>query len=440
MSTTTVQNSEQQEERSPLERAVLEAVAERGAAPADGGARTRLLAGQVRPPHRKDEAWRFNNLKPYFKKPYRPLRATDATEEVVSEALDVGAGALRLVVLDGKLFDAPTFLPEGVDLHRSVEPGGLLEEAFGQEDWFADVGQALAPGGFSLQVAQDVVVEQPVHLIFVHCGTAQREPSLLLPRVSVRARRGSRLTLIEEHLWAGAPADYVTVALAELEVEASGRLDHVRVQREAQGALHVGRLAAKLGQGAHYRSVSVAFGAALSRMDVRAIIDGGGATCDLHGLAVVAEGQQADTHSVLDHRQGHSSSNQLHKCVVAGRGHAVFNGAILVRDGAQLTNAFQLNRNLLLDERARVDTKPQLEIWADDVKCSHGATIGQLQEDQLFYLQTRGLDRRRALEMLTFAFAAEVLEAIEHRPTRQSLEQSLRERLASLASSDEEQR
>ena len=425
--------------RGPLEEAVLQAARqlteeEVDASSGAGRARERLLAGQVRPPHRKDEAWRFVNLKPYFKKEYRPLRATDATEAAVSEALDLGPAedVLRLVVLDGKLFDAPTFLPEGLELRRETGELGLLEEAF-EEDWFVAVGQALAPGGFTLEVLPEVVIEQPVHLIFVHCGAAQQERSLLLPRVVVRVQRGSKLTLIEEHLWSGKPADYATVALAEVEVEADARLDHVRVQREAAEALHVGRLAARLGQGAHYRSVSVAFGGGLSRMDVRALIDGGAATCDLHGLAVVADGQQADTHTILDHRQAHSDSNQLHKCVVAGRGHAVFNGTIFVRDGAQLTNAFQLNRNLLLDDRARVDTKPQLEIWADDVKCSHGATIGQLEADQLFYLQARGLERNQALELLTFAFAAEVLDAVEHEAARRSLEVALRDRLGRMA-------
>jgi Fe-S cluster assembly protein SufD len=187
---------------------------------------------------------------------------------------------------------------------------------------------------------------------------------------------------------------------------------HVRVQREAAAAFHVATSAVRLERDATYSSVSVALGARISRHTLNVLQAGEGASIALDGLALIHERQLADTHSFVDHAHPNGTSRQLHKCVVGGHAHAVFNGRILVRQGAQLTNSAQQSRNLLLSQRAHVDTKPQLEIFADDVKCAHGAAIGQLEAEEMFYLRSRGLSELAARNLLTYGFAAEIVDRI----------------------------
>jgi Fe-S cluster assembly protein SufD len=178
---------------------------------------------------------------------------------------------------------------------------------------------------------------------------------------------------------------------------------------------------------AAYASVSVALGARISRHNLNVVQAGEGVTVNLDGLALIHERQLADTHSFIDHAQPHGTSRQLHKCIVGGQAHAVFNGRILVRAGAQLTNSAQQSRNLLLSRRAHVDTKPQLEIFADDVKCAHGATIGQLEADEMFYLRTRGLSESAARNLLTYGFAAEIVDHIPIASVAASLRRAVME-------------
>jgi Fe-S cluster assembly protein SufD len=201
-------------------------------------------------------------------------------------------------------------------------------------------------------------------------------------------------------------------AVTEIAVGPTARVRHVRVQREAAPAFHIATSAVRVERDAHYASVSVALGARISRHNLNVVQAGAGATIGLDGLALIHERQLADTHSFVDHAQPHGTSRQLHKCVVGGQAHAVFNGRILVRAGAQLTNSAQQSRNLLLSRRAHVDTKPQLEIFADDVKCAHGAAIGQLEADEMFYLRSRGLSEGAARNLLTYGFAAEIVDRV----------------------------
>ena len=247
-----------------------------------------------------------------------------------------------------------------------------------------------------------------MHVAFVSTGGAS---SATLPRLLVRAARGSKLQLVEEHVGLG-EAETFASPFIEVLVGENAHVDHIKIQRASVTSHHVARLAVHLSEGAHYRSTTAHFGGAFSRQDVVARIDGGNTTCELHGLVAVSGRQVSDTHSSMDHRKAHSFSDQLHKCVVGGKGHSVFNGKIFVRQDAQQINAFQLNRNLLTSLGGRADTKPQLEIFADDVKCTHGATIGQLDAEQLFYLQARGVTPEDARGMLTYAFVAEVLERV----------------------------
>jgi Fe-S cluster assembly protein SufD len=186
----------------------------------------------------------------------------------------------------------------------------------------------------------------------------------------------------------------------------------VRLQREGEKAFHIGQCSVKLARNAYYNSDAISLGARLSRYNLDVVQAGEGAECILDGLALISGRQHADTHSAIDHAYPHGKSTQLHKCIVGGTAHAVFNGKIFVREGAQLINSEQSSRNLLLSDKAKVDTKPQLEIFADDVKCAHGATVGQIEPEELFYLKSRGINETAARNLLTYAFAAEIIDRI----------------------------
>ena len=213
--------------------------------------------------------------------------------------------------------------------------------------------------------------------------------------------------------------------MAEIVLGDGARLEHVRIQQESDNSLHVGKTAAELGRGSSYDSTAITLGAKLSRHDISVVLDHEGAECWVDGLYVVGSEQHADTHSVIDHKQPFCNSHQLYKGILDGNGRAVFNGKIYVREGAQKTDAMQTNKNLLLSDKARVDTKPQLEIYADDVKCAHGAAVGQINEDELFYLQTRGINPTVGRNLLTYGFAEEVIGKIKVDSIRSAVDEAV---------------
>jgi Fe-S cluster assembly protein SufD len=205
---------------------------------------------------------------------------------------------------------------------------------------------------------------------------------------------------------------YFSNAVTEIFVEQNAGVSHTRVQREGKAAFHIGKSAIAQARDSRYTCNAISLGAKLSRHNLEVLQTGEQTETTLNGLTVIAGEQLADTHSLIAYTKPYGTSNQLHKCIVADKGHAVFNGKVFVPQAAQLTNAGQLNRNLLLSPKARVDTKPQLEITADNVKCSHGATVGQLEADEVFYLQSRGLNQADARKLLIDAFAAEILNQL----------------------------
>jgi len=222
---------------------------------------------------------------------------------------------------------------------------------------------------------------------------------------------GAECLLIEDYASLGANVHF-TDAVTEIAAGEGARVRHVRVQREAGGAFHIGHCAVAVAKDARYASHSVALGARISRLNLNVLQQGEGVDVEMDGLALISGRQLADTHSLMDHARPHGRCRQLHKCIVGGAAHAVFNGKIVVRPDSQLTDSSQQSRNLLLSDKAHVDTKPQLEIFADDVKCAHGAAVGQLDAEQLFYLRSRGLPQERARNLLIYAFGAEVLRRI----------------------------
>jgi Fe-S cluster assembly protein SufD len=228
-------------------------------------------------------------------------------------------------------------------------------------------------------------------------------------------------TVIESYSGLGKGSG-LTTAVTEVFVEDGGYLDHYRVQEEPEHHFHIATTEARVGREGTYRSCAISVGARLARHDLNVVLDGEYAECIVDGLYVAASDQHIDNHTTIDHQKAHAVSSQLYKGIIDGDGRAVFNGKIFVREGALLTDARQLNKNLLLSDRAKVDTKPQLEIYADDVKCAHGATVGQLEDEELFYLETRGISPERARSLLTFGFAEDVIRRIRIASLREQLD------------------
>ncbi len=281
---------------------------------------------------------------------------------------------------------------------------------------FEDLNTARFEDGAVLLVPKNLKVTLPLHLLFI---TKTEAPVAVFPRLMVVLERGAELELVEEHHGTGT---YLTCPVVEVKVGEDAILRHERVQRDSDDAFHLGTLKAEVARGGQYHSRTLSFGARLSRQQpwVR-LAEGAEATLD--GLALLEGSQVADTHSFLHHAEPKATSHQLHKCIVDGKARAIFNGQIRVAPRAQGTDARQQSRNLLLSEGARVDTKPQLDIYADDVKCSHGATVGQLDPEELFYLESRGLNADDARNLLTYGFAADVLRHIPVASLRRTLRQ-----------------
>jgi len=288
----------------------------------------------------------------------------------------------------------------------AADPRGLFE----------DLNTARFDDGAVILVPKNMKVALPLHLLFI---SRAETPAAVFPRLLVILERGSELELIEEHHGEGT---YLTAPVIEIRVAEGAILRHERVQRDSMDAFHLGTLRAEVAKGGQYHSRTLSFGARLSRQQPwLRLAEGVEATLD--GLALLDGQQVADTHSFIHHAEPHAQSHQLHKCIVDGKARAIFNGQIRVAPGAQGTDAKQQSRNLLLSEAARVDTKPQLEIYADDVKCSHGAAVGQLDPEELFYMQSRGLNADDARNLLTYGFAADVVAHVPVASLRRALRQ-----------------
>lgn len=384
--------------------------------------------GALTVPTTRDEEWRFTDITPLTKIAFQRTRRAGAADHERVAAYFLPEAAIRLVFVDGAFAPqlSATAAPDGVtvgnlaaavSVHGAAVQSQLGHYAAFERDVFAALNTAFLHEGAYVNVARSCVVDTPVHLLFV---TTQQDVAVY-PRCLVVAEPGSGITVVEEYVSLTADA-YFNNAVTEIAVGDGAQVRHARVQRESAAAFHVAASAVHLGRDSRYRSVAVTLGARLSRFDCGVRHGGEGADCEIDGLALIAGRQLADTHTTIDHAVPHCRTRQLHKTIVGGAGHAVFNGKIVVRKGAQLTNSAQESRNLLLTGKAHVDTKPQLEILADDVKCAHGATVGQLDADEVFYLRSRGLDDRTAKNLLIYAFGAEIVERIPVRSLARQLE------------------
>jgi len=388
-------------------------------------------------PSVKEEDWKYTNLATLAKEEFVPVivESTDAREvEGYPETAET-----HLVVVDGFLredLSAKTGLGDvvAIDLFSAVEDARynkivrkyLARNAGYHNNALTALNTAFIQSGVFLWVPKNVKLERPLQITFV----ADADNGANFPRLLVVAEENSSATLIESFV-SSHSGKYFTNAIAEIVVKDGAQLEHYRVQRESNNSYHVSTTSAELGRSSRYDTTSINLGAQLSRHDVSVVMDHEGAETAVDGLYMVASDQHSDTHSVIDHKQPHCTSHQLYKGILDGNGRAVFNGKVFVREGAQKTDAQQTNKNLLLSDKARVDTKPQLEIYADDVKCAHGAAIGQIDPEELFYLEARGIGPELGRSLLTYGFAEEVIGKIKIDSIRAQLDEFVLRQLVS---------
>ncbi|MBW1685783.1 MAG: Fe-S cluster assembly protein SufD, partial [Deltaproteobacteria bacterium] len=296
-----------------------------------------------------------------------------------------------------------------------------------KEHAFAALNSAFLDDGAVLLVGPDANLAEPLHIVFV--STAAGTLRVRHPRLLIVAGEGSRVRVIVDHVCLGPPSGF-TNAVAEVCVGQGAQVDLVLLQRERSDAFHVSNLAVRQERDSRFSSHTLTLGGALVRNDLGVVLEDEGADCTLHGLFVAGGEQLIDNHTLVDHAMPHGTSRELYKGILGGSSRGVFRGRVIVRPGAQKTDARQSNPNLLLADSAEIDTKPQLEIYADDVKCSHGSSIGQLEEDALFYLRSRGMAEPEARDLLTRGFAHEVIAALPVPALTDGLDALLGTRLA----------
>ncbi len=391
-------------------------------------------------PTGREEAWRQTPVAPVVAIPFRPAQQGPASEAepIPSNSRLPFPAAIRLVYVDGRFAPAISALPSRdagffvgslASARREMPPEveGLLGRiASDAARPFAALNTAFFEEAPVVRIPAGIAVEEPIHV--VHVAARRGEAEMTCPRTLVLAGPGSRATVVETFLSAGRGAG-LTSAVAEIEIGDGASIDHVRVEAEGAAGLHLGTLDARLGRDARFASHVVSLGARWARVEVGAKLAAAGASCFLNGLYLADGARHVDHRTSIDHAAPHGASHQLYKGLLGGSARAVFHGRILVRADAQKTDAFQSNRNLLLSEDALLFTRPQLEIHANDVKCTHGATVGRLDPEALFYLRSRGVGPEEARRVLIRAFAGEVLERIPLEEVRDRLADEVASRL-----------
>ena len=381
-------------------------------------------------PTRRDEDWHFTSVAPIADGDFAPL-AEPGGQVRADDLAPYTFGAddwTLLVFVNGK--HSPSLssggaIPQGIQISDLAHAPPQVAERYltrlapSERNAFVALNTAFFADATVIVIAPDAVIERPIHLLYVSDADAAK--GLIQPRTLIVAGRHSRATVIESYVAVG-DAVYCTNAVTEVEVAAGANLAHYRVQRESGRAFHVGTTEVRQERDSQYHSFSFATGAALSRINVYDVLAEPGGVATLDGLYMVDGNQHVDHQTRIEHVAPNCGSREIYKGVMDGASHGVFNGKVYVHPEAQKTDGKQTNNNLLLSERAHADTKPQLEIFADDVKCTHGATVGRLDELALFYLKSRGIEPEEARTLLTYAFAADVLERIEHSGVRDGLE------------------
>jgi Fe-S cluster assembly protein SufD len=391
-------------------------------------------------PTTRVEEWKYTNIAPVLKTAFRQMfdmGVHDVTVERIEPFLCAEAKGSRLVFINGlfsrRLSDLSE-LPESVVVCNlsevPAEYAKVVSDHLGvyadyRDQVFTALNTAALGDGAFVHIPKGRTLEKPVHLLFVSTAS---EPTVSHPRALIVAGEASIATVIESYVSLGEDT-YFTNAVTEVFTAPGARLDHYRLQEESEQAFHIATTQVNQQRGSNYTSYAISLGGEIARHNLNVALTDEAIETTIDGLYVVTGNQHTDNHTVIDHQKPHCASHQLYKGILDGRGRAVFNGKVFVREGALLTDARQLNKNLLLSAEAHVDTKPELEIFADDVKCSHGATVGQLEDEELFYLASRGIGQEKARALLTYGFAEDVISKIKLKSIREQLDRIVLDKL-----------
>jgi Fe-S cluster assembly protein SufD len=390
-------------------------------------------------PTTHDEEWIYTNVAPLASKAFERSGAT-LTEDLKRkiQALPLAdLGCLRLTFLNGRYAPELSTLPER---QSGVKAGNLTEE----KNWdvleqylgryadpkthaFVALNTAFFEGGAFIEIGKGVVLEKPLHILQISHGVGKT--TISHPRNLILAGATSQATIIETFVSVEEDTTF-TNTVTEIVAGQGALVDYCKVQQESDAAFHYARVQAQLERSSVVATHSIQLGGLLTREEVQSVLNGEGAESLMYGLYLLGGKQHVDNHTTIDHAKAHCSSREVYKGVLEGKSQGVFNGKIIVRQDAQKTDSKQSNKNLLLSEDAIINTKPQLEIYADDVKCTHGATVGQIDPEAVFYLRSRGIAALEAKKLLTFAFANDVMERIKFQPLREKLAEQLFARLA----------
>jgi Fe-S cluster assembly protein SufD len=389
-------------------------------------------------PGARDEEWKYTSIAAIEKHAFLAASRQDGHEQAAAALVDqlafTGSAVHLLVFVNGRFcpaLSAPGRLPAGARLASLADALESSREAL--EPYLADdesqtvfgaLNTAFMVDGAYLHLSRRTVVEQPIHLLFV----ATQADASISPRNLIVAEDGARATIIEHYAGADG-AVYLTNAVTQIFAASNAGIEHYKLQQEALQSFHIAGIHARQARDSRLLSHSISLGAALARNDLTTTFASTGCDAAFDGLYLVGGRQHVDNHTRIDHAYANGTSRETYRGVLDGRSRAVFNGKIIVHPGAQKTDAQQANHNLLLSRDAEIDTKPQLEIHADDVKCTHGATVGQIDDNQLFYLRARGIEETMARSLLVHAFAHDLIERIRVTALRTRLEQILFARL-----------
>lgn len=391
-------------------------------------------------PSTRHEEWKYTNVAPIARQPFHVAGSSPrgVSAKSVKSISIPGLKGPRLVFIDGRFsekFSSLGRLPKGVRI-RSLsavmnEDPGFLEShiaryASFRENPFVSLNTALYQDGACILVDRNIAVKAPVHLLFLSSG--EGETGVSFPRNLIVAAEGSSLNLVEHYAGLNG-GGYFTNAVTEIAQGENAVVNYYKIQEEQRNAFHIATVQVRQSRGSRFSSHSISMGGALVRNDINAVLDGEGAECTLNGLYTLDGEQHEDNHTRIEHARPHCASHELYKGILDGSSTGVFNGKIYVHKDAQKTDAKQTNKNLIRSENAAMNTKPQLEIFADDVKCTHGATIGQLDEEAVFYLRARGIGEEEARNLLTCAFARDIIDRIGIEAVRIKLEADLMQRL-----------
>ncbi len=391
---------------------------------------------QIDFPSLRDEEWRFTDISPLLKHSFSYSAKKEGmvpSRDDISRFLFGGFESHVVVFVNGfysgslsRLLPLPKGVVIGSLAESLKEDDGRISAHLSDQvgsglDAFTALNLAFTLDGLYINVPGGAVVDRPVHALFVSAGD---EKIISQPRNLIVAGKNSQIRLIEHYVTLRS-GEYFTNSVTDVVIEGNAVVDTVRLQSENLEAYHVATTTAFVHTNGTYESHAVSNGASIYRHNLNVALNGEGASTTLEGLYLTAGDQLSDTHSMIDHAAPNCTSGEHYKGILDGNSRAVFNGKIMVRQGAQKTSSYQENRNIILSEEAKVDTKPQLEIFADDVKCSHGATVGQLSKESLFYLKSRGIGEEQAKLILIYAFASDVLKNIKEDEVRVELEKVL---------------